>query len=219
MKTDLFQYCGHCWVFQICWHTECSTFTASSFRIWNSSAGIPSTPLALFVVMLPKHHFTLQSRMSGSSWVITPLWLSGSWRSLLLSSSVYCLLFILVHLWTFGAIVMTPSFCFLNTPMIIVSSLIPQLVKNLPAMQKTQVWSLVWKIPWRRKWQHTPVFLPWKSNGERSLAGYCPWGHKNQTPLSDYTTTCLLWGFPGVSDAWVDAKIFIFYGLLEWFSW
>ena len=24
-------YCGHCWVFQICWHIECSTFTASSF--------------------------------------------------------------------------------------------------------------------------------------------------------------------------------------------
>ena len=34
MKTDLFQSCGHCWVFQICWHTECSTFTASSFKIW-----------------------------------------------------------------------------------------------------------------------------------------------------------------------------------------
>ena len=28
-----FQCCGHCWVFQICWHIECSTFTASSFRI------------------------------------------------------------------------------------------------------------------------------------------------------------------------------------------
>ena len=35
-------------VFQICWHIECSTFTASSFRIWNSSTGIPSPPLALF---------------------------------------------------------------------------------------------------------------------------------------------------------------------------
>ena len=43
---NLFQSCGHCWVFQICWHTECSTFTALSFRIWNSSAGIPSPPLA-----------------------------------------------------------------------------------------------------------------------------------------------------------------------------
>jgi len=37
MKTDLFQSCGHCWVFQICWHIDGSTFTASSFRIWNSS--------------------------------------------------------------------------------------------------------------------------------------------------------------------------------------
>ena len=42
MKTDLFQSCDHCWVFQISWHIECSTFTASSFRIWNSSTGIPS---------------------------------------------------------------------------------------------------------------------------------------------------------------------------------
>ena len=50
MKTDLFQSCGYCWVFQICWHIECSTFTASSFRIWKSSTGIPSPPLALFIV-------------------------------------------------------------------------------------------------------------------------------------------------------------------------
>ena len=58
MKTDLFQSCGHCWVFQICWHIECSTFTASSFRIWNSSTGIPSPLLALFVVKLSKAHLT-----------------------------------------------------------------------------------------------------------------------------------------------------------------
>ena len=77
--------------FQICWHIEGSTFTASSFRIWNSSSGIPSPPLALFVVMLPKGHLTSHSRMSGSSWVwvITPSLLSGLWRSFLYSSSVY----------------------------------------------------------------------------------------------------------------------------------
>ena len=45
--------------FQICWHIECSTFTASSFRIWNSSTGILSPPVALFVVILPKAHLTL----------------------------------------------------------------------------------------------------------------------------------------------------------------
>ena len=34
------------------------------------------------------------------------------------------------------------------------------------------------KILWRRKWQPTPVFLPGKSHGRRSLAGYSPWGRK-----------------------------------------
>ena len=67
-----FQSCGHCWVFQICWHIECTTFIASSFRIWNSSTEILSPPLALFVVMLPKAPLTLNSRMSGSRIVITP---------------------------------------------------------------------------------------------------------------------------------------------------
>jgi len=96
MTTDLLQSCGHCWVFQICWHIECSTLTASSFRIWNSSTGIPSPPLALFIVMLHKAHLISHSRMSGSRWVITPSWLSGSLRSFLYISSVYsCHLFLL----------------------------------------------------------------------------------------------------------------------------
>ena len=34
------------------------------------------------------------------------------------------------------------------------------------------------KIPWRRKRPPTPVFLPGKSNGQRSSVGYSPWGHK-----------------------------------------
>ena len=88
-KTDLFQSCGHCWVFQICWHIECSTFTASSLRIWNTSIGIPSPPLALFVVMLSKAHLTSHSRMCGSRWVITPSWLSWSWRPFLYSFYVF----------------------------------------------------------------------------------------------------------------------------------
>ena len=65
-------------------------------RIWNGSAEIPSLPLALFVVMLPKAHLTSHSRMSCSRWVITPLWLSGSLRSFLYSSSIYaCHLFLI----------------------------------------------------------------------------------------------------------------------------
>ena len=76
-------------VFQICRHIECSTFTASSFRIWNSATGIPSSPLALFVVMLPKAHMISHTRMSGSSWVITPSCLTGSWRFFLYCSTVF----------------------------------------------------------------------------------------------------------------------------------
>ena len=54
-------------------------------------------------------------------------------------------------------------------------------VKKLPAnvadmRHGFNLW--VRKIPWRRKWQPTPVFLPGKSNGQRSLAGYSPWGCK-----------------------------------------
>ena len=85
----LFQSWGHCWVFQICWHIECTTFTAPSFRIWNSSVGIPSPLLALFIVVLPKAHLTSHSRTSGSSWVITPLWLYGPLNFFLYSSSLY----------------------------------------------------------------------------------------------------------------------------------
>ena len=92
MKTDLFQSCGHCCIFQSCWYIECSTFIVSSFRIWNSSTGIPSN---FVLVMLPKAHLTSHSRMSGSRWVITPSWLSGSWRSFLYGFSVYsCYLFL-----------------------------------------------------------------------------------------------------------------------------
>ena len=38
--------------------------------------------------------------------------------------------------------------------------------------------SWVGKIPWSRKWQPTPLFLPGKFNGQRSLVGYSPWGRK-----------------------------------------
>ena len=46
----------------------------------------------------------------------------------------------------------------------------------------------VGKIPWRRKWQPTPVFLPGKFHGQRSLAGYSLWGCKelNMTERLNY---------------------------------
>ena len=54
----------------------------------------------------------------------------------------------------------------------------------------------VGKIPWRRKWQPTPVFLPGEFHGQRSLAGYSPWGHKESDttePLSMQTHTHSHW--------------------------
>ena len=96
IENYLFQSYGHCCLFQICWHIKCITFIASSFRIWNSSTGIPSPPLALLILLLIKAHMTLNYRLSDSRWVITPSWLSESWRSFLYISSVYsCHLFLI----------------------------------------------------------------------------------------------------------------------------
>ena len=44
--------------------------------------------------------------------------------------------------------------------------------------RRSRVDPWVRKIPWRKKWQPTPVFLPRKFHGQRSLAVYSPWGHK-----------------------------------------
>ena len=68
------------------------------------------------------------------------------------------------------------------------TSLVAQMVKRLSTMWETWVWSLGWEVPWRRKWQPTPVLLPRKSHGQRSLVSMgCPWCHR--TRLSDFTFT------------------------------
>ena len=69
-------------------------------------------------------------------------------------------------------------------------SLVAQIVKNLPAMQETWVWSSwVRKITGRSKWLPTPVFLPGESHGQRSLLGYSPWGHKESDMIEQLTHT------------------------------
>ena len=45
----------------------------------------------------------------------------------------------------------------------------------------------VGKIPWRRKHQCTPVFLPGEFYGQRSLAGYSPWGHRVRHDSAQFT--------------------------------
>ena len=44
--------------------------------------------------------------------------------------------------------------------------------------QRSNLAAVIGKIPWSRKWQPTPVFLPGKSHGQRSLAGYSPLSYK-----------------------------------------
>ena len=53
-----------------------------------------------------------------------------------------------------------------------------QTVKHLSAMQETWVRSLDWEDPLEKEMQPTPVLLPGKSHGRRSLVGYSPWGGK-----------------------------------------
>ena len=49
--------------------------------------------------------------------------------------------------------------------------------------------SWVEKIPWRREWLPTPVLLLGESHGQRSLAGYSPWGHtESDTTEATYYT-------------------------------
>ena len=67
----------------------------------------------------------------------------------------------------------------------IISSLVAQLVNNLPAMLETRVLFWVCKIPWRRKWQPTPVFLPGESHGQRGLARLQSIRSQSQTRLSN----------------------------------
>ena len=170
IKTDLFQSCDHCWVFQICWHIECSIFTASSFRIGNSSTGIPSPPLALFIVMLPKAHLTSHSRMSGSRWVTTPLWLSGLWRSVLYSSSVYSRHLFLISGEGNGNSI---QFSCLKNPM---DRGAWWAAVHRVAQSRTRLKRQHACLHWRRKWQPTPVLLPGESQRWRSLVSCCLWG-------------------------------------------
>ena len=72
--------------------------------------------------------------------------------------------------------------------------LVAQPVKNLPAMKcgrpRFNPW--VGKIPWRREQLLTPVFFPGEFHGQRSLAGYSPWGHRKSDITERPTTLSLL---------------------------
>ena len=70
-------------------------------------------------------------------------------------------------------------------------------VKNLPTnagdirrkRRRCDPW--IGKIPWRTVWLPAPLFLTGKSHGQRSLAGYSPWGHK-ELDTTEATHTLIL---------------------------
>ena len=133
------------------WYIECNTFTASSFRIWNSSKGIPSPPLALVLVMLPKAYLTSHSRMSDSWWVITPSWLSGSSLRSFLYSSVHSYHLFLIS----SASVRAMSF---------LSFIVPIFAWNVPLiylifLKRSLVFPILWlsSISWH--WSVRKAFL------------------------------------------------------------
>ena len=81
--------------------------------------------------------------------------------------------------------------------------------KEFPAVQETQeTWVQLFDQddPWRKKWQPTPVFLPEKFYGQRSLVGYSLWSHKEldmteQLSTAEHclrVTSVLLGYFPGL---------------------
>ena len=86
----------------------------------------------------------------------------------------------------------------------VITSLVAQMVKNLPT-----VWVNPGSIPWRREWQPAPVFLPGKFHGQRSLASYSPWGHKESDTTERLTLfmsgqslfVCLFFNLPKLSQS------------------
>ena len=69
------------------------------------------------------------------------------------------------------------------------ASLVAQMVKICLQCRRPGFYPWVRKISWRRAWLPNPVFLPGGFYGQRNLAGYSPWGHKE----SDTTEQLTLW--------------------------
>ena len=71
------------------------------------------------------------------------------------------------------------------------------------------------KIPWRRELQLTPVFLPGEFHGQRSLAGYSSWGHKE----SDMIERLTLWEVVKWRQTYLTTMFFFHVNFLKIISW
>ena len=82
--------------------------------------------------------------------------------------------------------------CFLFYWSIIVLDLVAQSVKICLKCRIPRFDPWDGNIPWRREWLPTPVFLPRKSPGQRSLVGYSPWGHKELDTTEQLTNSLFI---------------------------
>ena len=93
----------------------------------------------------------------------------------------------------------------------LIASLVAQTVKRLSTMWETWVRALGWEDPWRRKWQSTPVLLPGKSHGQRSLVGYSLWDRKESDTTEWLHFHC---GYQDVVFFFLKLLIYIFAALV-----
>ena len=84
--------------------------------------------------------------------------------------------------------------------------------------QESQVQSLGWEDPLERAWQPTPVFFPGESHGQRSLAGYSPWGQKESTEsLHDWSDLARLHScISKVPTHWLEKEMAAHSSVLAW---
>ena len=185
MKSDLFQSCGHCWAFQICWHTWSSTFTASSFSIWNSSA-----PLALFVKNPPSmwetcvpgeensYSFQYSGLENSMDYIVHGITKSQTWLSNFHFQEIHTkfLKSMLDHAAFPDLPLSSPNGSFAKPTESV--SPVAQLVNNLPAVQETWVWSLGWEDPLEKRMSTHSSIPAWRIPWTEDLVGYSPWGCK-----------------------------------------
>ena len=90
------------------------------------------------------------------------------------------------------------------------ASLVAQMVKNLPAMQETWIWSLAREDTLEKGWLPTPVLLPTEFHGQKSLVGYSTWGPKELDTSERLSTaqhiTCIDLGINVKISVWVDVR-------------
>ena len=103
------------------------------------------------------------------------------------------------------------------------SSLVAQMIKNLPAMQETGVWSLGQKGLLEKEMVPTPVFLPGEFHGQRSLVNYGPWDPKelDMTEWLLFHFVCSLWALfsPAQGPLYPKQSLRNFHSVNAWWVW